>query len=112
MTSKLIITAMMLALTSIATADFEVVEEAHEIMLSDLQLPIEETGMIAFKECAECTYQRVDVSKGTEYRINGKAVPLKDFREAMAMVAEPDNKFVGVLRHVRRNQVTVVWVNL
>jgi hypothetical protein len=40
MTSKLIITAMMLALTSIATADFEVVEEAHEIMLSDLQLPI------------------------------------------------------------------------
>jgi hypothetical protein len=39
-------------------------------------------------------------------------VPLNKFREALALVENRDDQPVTVLRHVERNQVTAVLVNL
>lgn len=109
---KVLITTVLLSLALPAAADMRVVQNAYEIALSDMRLPRAEGGTIAFKECRTCDYVRLRVSADTRYQINGKAVPLKKFREALAGVAEPDQEAVTVLHHLERNQVTAVSVNL
>ena len=112
MKPRLMITAALLALALPTAAEFRTVQEAYEVALSDLRLPRAEGGTIVFKECANCEYVRYQVGADTQYRINGKAVPLVTFRAAMSKVADPDSEAVTVLRHVDTNQVTAVSVYL
>ena len=109
---KLFFAALMLALVLPAAAQGAVVQEAYEVALSDLRLPRAQGGTIAFKECDTCDYVRLRVSAGTTYRINGQAVPLKRFRDAMRKVADRENEAVTVLHHLKLNQVTDVSVTL
>ena len=109
---KLLITAALLCMAFPAAAEFTTVQEAYEIALSDLRLPRNPSGTIAFKECKSCDYRTVRVGGDTSYKLNGKAVPLKKFQEALSLVENRDDQPVTVLRHVERNQVTAVLVNL
>jgi len=109
---KVLITAVLLSLALPAAADMKVVKQAYEIALSDMRLPRAIGGTLAFKECDDCQYVRLRVSADTRYQINGKAVPLKKFRAALAEVEEPDQEAVTVLHHLERNQVAAVSVNL
>ena len=109
---KVFIAAALLCMAFPAAADFTTVQQAYEIALSDLRLPRNKTGTIAFKECDSCKYMTVRVGADTRYTLNGKAVPLKKFREALSVVENGDDQPVTVLRHVERNQVTAVLVNL
>jgi hypothetical protein len=112
MKTKLLIVAALLCLALPTSADFVTVQEAYEIALSDLRLPRDESGTIAFKECGSCDYMSVRVGADTSYKLNGETVPLRRFREALLLVENPDDQPVTVLRHVERNQVTAVSVNL
>ena len=112
MKTKFLIAAALLSLALPVDADFTTVQEAYEIALSDLRLPQDVTGTIAFKECQSCDYESVSVGSDTKYALNGKAVPLKEFREALSLVENRGDQPVTVLRHVERNQVTAVLVNL
>ena len=109
---RLLIAGVLLCVALPTSADFTIVQEAYEIALSDLQLPRDEFGTIAFKECEFCDYVSVRVGTDTRYTLNGKAMPLKEFREALSFVADRDDQPVTVLRHVERNQVTAVFVKL
>ena len=109
---KVLITAALLVLAMPAAADGAVVQEAYELALADVRLPRAERGTIAFKECETCNYVRFRVGEDTQYRLNGKALPLAKFSDAVSRVAEPREEAVTVLRNVARNQVTVVSVNL
>lgn len=112
MKTKLSIVAALLCLALPVAAEFTTVQEAYEIALSDLRLPPDESGTISFKECESCDYVFVRVGSDTRYTLNGKAVPLQEFREALSLVQSRDDQPVTVLRHVERNQVTAVLVNL
>ena len=109
---KVLITAALLSLALPVFADFKQVQEAYEIALSDLRLPRAHGGTIAFKECDTCEYRRLRVGSDMRYRLNGKDVTLKKFREAMATVEDRETEAVTVLHHLERNQVTAVSVNL
>ena len=109
---KVLITAALLSLALPAAADFKQVQKAYEVALSDLRLPRAHGGTIAFKECRTCEYRRIRVGADMRYRLNGKDVTLKQFREAMATVENRDTEAVAVLHHLERNQVTAVSVNL
>lgn len=109
---KVLIIAALLALAMPVAAEYKVVQEAYEVALSDLRLPRAAGGTIAFKECDSCKYVRMRVGADIEFRLNGKAVPLAEFRAAVSGVAKPKEEAVTVLRHVERNQVTVISVNL
>ena len=109
---KLLIAAALLSLALPAAADFKQVAEAYEVALSDVRLPRANGGTIAFKECATCEYKRIRVGSDMRYRLNGKDVTLKKFREAMATVENRDDEAVTVLHHLERNQVTAVSVYL
>jgi len=109
---KLLIAAAMLSLALPAAAEFTQVADAYEIALSDLRLPRNDGGTIAFKECKTCEYKRIRVGADMAYRLNGKNVSLKKFREAMATVENREDKPATVLHHLERNQVIAVSVNL
>jgi len=109
---KLLIAAALLCMAFPAAAEFTTVQEAYEIALSDLRLPHNKTGTIAFKECDSRDYKTVRVGADTRYTLNGKAVPHNKFRDALSVVENRDDQPVTVLRHVERNQVTAVLVNL
>jgi len=109
---KVLITAVVLSLALPAAADMTVVQNAYETALSDMRLPRANGGTIAFKECERCDYIRLRVGDDTQYRINGKAMPLEKFREALGLVANGDDQPVTVLHHLKRNQVTAVSVSL
>jgi hypothetical protein len=112
MKTKLLIAAALLSLALPVHADFTTVQEAYEIALSDLRLPRDVSGTIEFKECQSCDYESVRVGADTRYTLNGKTLPLNDFRKALSLVESRNDQLVILLRHVERNQVTAVLVNL
>ncbi len=109
---KVIIAAIVLSLALPVTAQADIVQRGYEVALSNVRLPRNPGGTIAFKECDRCDYVVLRVGADTLYRLNGKPVRLAKFREALAMVADRDNEAVTVLHHLERNQVTEVSVNL
>ncbi len=54
---KMIVTALLLSLTITAVAQMQTVAEAYEVALSDVRLPQNEVGTIAFKTCVDCPYE-------------------------------------------------------
>ena len=109
---KFFIIAMCLGMALPVTADFVTITEAYEVALSDIRLPGSENGTIAYKECGTCKFMTKRVDSDTRWLINGKAVPLKKFREATSRVTDRDNEPVTVLHHLERNRVTAVSVYL
>lgn len=109
---RLFITAMMLGLAMPAAADYVTIEEAYEARLSEIRLPRTETGTIAFKPCSTCEVATKRVDAQTRWLINGEAVPLREFREALEEVADPAKEAVTVLHHLDKDRVTAVSVYL
>ena len=112
MNLRLFIIAMCLGMALPATADIVTIGEAYEVALSDLRLPRSESGTIAFKECDTCAFKTKRVGADTRWLINGKAVPLRKFREATEKVADPAKEAVSVLHHLKKDRVTQVSVYL
>jgi len=109
---KLFIIAMCLGMALPAAADFTTIEQAYEVALSDVRLPRSENGTIAFKECSTCEFKTRRVDADTRWLLNGKAVPLQKFRQAVDRVADRNSEAVSVLHHLERNRVTAVSVYL
>jgi hypothetical protein len=109
---RLFITAIMLGLAMPAVADYVTIEEAYEARLSEVRLPRGPMGTIAFKPCSTCDVQTKRVDANTRWLINGKAVPLREFREAMDKVVNREKEAVTVLHHLEKDRVTAVSVYL
>ena len=107
---KMIVTALLLSLSIAAAAQMTTVAEAYEVALSDVRLPQNEAGTIAFKTCADCPYETKRVNATTVWEFNGKAMSLEKFRYHFASVDRSRNIPVQVLHHLELNQVTKVWI--
>ena len=112
MKRKLFIAALMLGLALPAAADFVTIERAYEVALSEIRLPRSENGTIAFKECDTCNFETKLVDANTRWLVNGRAVSLQKFREAVDRVADRDNEAVSISHHLETNRVTAVSVYL
>lgn len=101
----------LLATSSVpAVADFEVVSKAHEVLLSDLRLPQNANGTLAFKPCPTCDYQTVRVNAATQYEVNDRSFDLAAFRDEIRRVDDPDNKTITVLHHLASDTIKAVRV--
>ncbi len=100
----------LLSISLPATADFTTVAEAYELTLSDVRVPATPSSGIVFKRCADCEMQVVRVTPNTEYRINDKAYPLKEFRKRVFDIRDRSNTIVGVLHHIESDVVLSVSV--
>ena len=112
MKTKLLIAIAIMGLALPVAADFTTVQLAYEVALSDVRLPRNEKGTIAFKECDDCEYKTKRVSADVHYRVDGRSVSLEKFREMTDRVADRDNEAVTILHHLEDNRVTEVSVYL
>ena len=99
-------------LLATASADIRTVELAHEVRLADLRLPQAESGTVGYRTCDECEYQTDRVTAETRWLLNGRIVPLDDFRVSLARVADRSDVYVTVLHHLEDDRVTEVSVYL
>jgi len=109
---KVLITAIILGLALPATADFVQIQEAHEVQLSDLRLPQNQVGTVAFKPCSDCPYVVKRVNKETQWILDGESMPLEKFRRGVMRLTERDNTAVTVLHHLENDRVTKVSVHI
>ena len=112
MKTKLLIAAAMIGLAMPAAADFTTVQLAYEVALSEVRLPRNENGTIAFKECEDCEYKTKRVSANIRFLVDGRSVSLAKFRQMTDRVADRDNEAVTILHHLEDNRVTEVSVYL
>ena len=110
MNIKMIVTALLLSLSLTAAAQFKTIAEAYEVALSDIRLPQNEAGTIAYKTCADCPYETKRVNAATVWEFNGKAMSLKKFRHNVETLDRSSKIAVQVLHHLELNQVTKFWI--
>ena len=107
---KIIVTALVLSLALPAAANFTTIAEAYEVALSNLRLPQSENGTIAYKKCAECSYETKRVDESTVWEINGTATTLEKFRRTVSRLDHPAGETVQVLHDLGRDRVAKVWI--
>ncbi len=107
---KILVTALLLSLALPAAAQFTTIAAAYEVAASDLRLPQSESGTIAYKRCAECSYETKRVDESTVWEINGARTTLEKFRRTVSRLENPGAETVQVLHHLDRDRVTKVWI--
>jgi len=112
MKTKNLIFVLLLALALPAAAEFRTIQRAYEVELSDLRLPQNEAGTIAFRTCDDCDFLTTRVTVETSWLLNGQSLSLAKFRDGIAKIEERRKKYVTVLHHLEKNQVTKVEITL
>ena len=93
-----------------AIAEFTTISRAYEVALSGFRVPATPSSGIIFKECEECDFVTVRVTPNTQYIVNGRSLPLKDFRKAVFQVTHRDTTPVTVLHHLESDTIVSVTV--
>jgi hypothetical protein len=93
-----------------AVAEFTTISRAYEVALSGFRVPATPSSGITFKECEECDFVTVRVTPNTQYIVNGRSLPLKDFRKAVFQVTHRDTTPVTVLHHLESDTIVSVTV--
>lgn len=112
MIKKAIIIAALSAVSFYASADFRTVTRAYEIALSDLRLPVTESGSVGVKNCAACESRSLRVTTSTRYLINSQDVDLREFRRQLLQIRNRSSKAVTVKHHLESDTVAAVSVSI
>ncbi len=110
MKTKLFFSTLILSLALPAAAEFTTISRAYEVSLMDFRAPASVNGGTSFKECAECETISSHVTPDTQYRVDGKALPLDKFRQAAALINNREAVTIIVQRHLESD--TIVSVSL
>lgn len=111
-TLKFSLIGLTLAVSLSATADIRTIAEAYEIALSDVQMPASVNGVLAFKRCATCELEVVNVNDHTEYVLDRKNIELADFRRSLATVRDRSAVTIIVKHHLESDTIVRVSVTL
>jgi len=109
---KTVTLSFILAISLPAVADFNTVEQAHEVALSDFRMPATGNGKLSFSECNGCVIQSYRVTNRTQYINNDKSMDLTEFRKLLTKARNRDKIMVVVLRHLESDTITSVSVSL
>ena len=116
MTIRNLITAMVLAMVlavsmpAMAQTQKQIVTVINAIETSpaNIILPANTSGMMTFRPCAstcEKDYKRVQLSAGTKFSVNGKAVKFDEFRRNFAIIKRAASSYALVTYEVETNRL-------
>ncbi len=108
---KVLIAAIILGVALPAMAQFRTVSKAHEVRLSDLRLPQNDGGTVAYKPCDECPYETKRTSSDAQWILDGNSLPLDKFKRSLMSITDRRNTAVTVLHHLESDRVTRVSVH-
>lgn len=102
----------MLAISLPAAADFVLVAPAYEIRLSNFVVPVTKSGTVTFRRCNECEPQVVRMTRDTVFKVNGKPVKLKEFRQIVFQVKDRSRETIVVKHHLQSDTIVSVSVKI
>lgn len=112
MITRLLVLALLTAVSFTAGADFRTVQRAYEVVLSDFRAPATVNGTASFQPCTSCDVLTVRVTPHTRYKVNNDVVELAEFRQQLRTISDRDAKTIIVLHHLEANTVTAISVTL
>lgn len=104
--------SLILAVSLPAAADFNTVDLAYEIALSEFRMPTSNNSKLSFRECDDCVIHTYRVTIETQYLLNRTPMDLADFRKRLLTVRNRDEKLVIVMRNLESNTIISVTVSL
>lgn len=93
--------------------DLELLEGAHELVLTDLVLPQGPTGRVSFAPCRNCTSVSLSLSPQTACFVDGEQQEFARFVDTVARLrtsATSAASFVGVFYEIGSSHVTRIEV--
>ena len=101
-------TIFVVAMPAMAQMQNVVLIDAIETSPANIILPANTSGMMTFRPCAgECDkdYKRVQLSAGTTFSVNGKAVKFDEFRRNFAIIKRAAESYALVTYEVETNRL-------
>ncbi len=95
-----------------AGADFDTIDLAHEVALSEFRMPASSNGVLSFSECTGCVTHSYRVTSETRYLRNNSPMELSDFRKMLATVRNRNHEMIIVLRNLESDTITSVSITL
>ena len=84
--------------------------KTFEISIFSVRMPVSENGTISIRECDDCDYHSLRVTPDTQYLLNGKAMKLERFRQALTEMRQRGDTTVNIKRDDTSNTVANVRV--
>jgi len=112
MLNKIFVGAIAALLCLPAVANFEAITDGYEVTLSDVRLPREDRGTIAFKPCEKCNYETRRINSSVQWVLNGNAVSLSEFRKRCDAIDDRDDITVTISRDIESNRLIEVSINI
>ena len=105
---RTLIIAIALVVSMPAAAQMVTLINAIETSPANIILPANTSGMMTFRPCSEeCEkdYIRVQLSAGTTFSVNGKAVKFDEFRRNFAIIKRAAESYALVTYEVETNRL-------
>ena len=101
---KVLIAAIIFALSLPVAAEWERPQQSHEARLSELRLPQNEAGTVGFKPCEDCAYVVKRVDANTEWVLDGQKLWITNGNEAGMFIVfatvDPEAGYKGITAFV------------
>ena len=108
---KVLIAAILFALSLPVAAEWEPPQESHEARLSELRLPQNEAGTVGFKPCSDCAYVVRRVDANTDWVFDGQTMSLEKFKRNLRRISDREGTPVTVVESFESDRVTRVSVH-
>ena len=95
-----------------AFGQFQVVELAHEVPLSEFVVPVTRNGNLTFRSCSDCKSFTVRMTPETRYIINDRDVDLREFRERVIPLGRSSTKYLTILHHLEKDTVSFISISI
>lgn len=105
---KFLLTAAAILALGSATA----APEALELNLTDIRLPVSASGMITFRACDNCPFQRALATADARWMINGSPTTFDGLREGAANATKPDRSSVTLTYDKDTDRITQIKVTV
>ena len=107
---KTVLLSLLLVTSAGAIANSLPPTKTYEAMMKSVRLPQMPFGTLSVRECDGCDYETYRVTPRTVYRVDNKAMRLKDFRATLERLALDSEHNVNVTRDIQTNTITAVFL--
>lgn len=106
---KLIFSALALTVLGLANADQP---SSFELNLTDIRLPVSESGTITFRACDDCPFQQARAIDGATWILNTTQTSYAELREGAARATNPGRSLVTLTYDKSENRITALKVTV
>ena len=109
---RIIIAALMMAVTAPALADFVAVSRAYELEPNLVNVPVSSSSSMSFSNCDGCETTSGQLNAQTRFSVDGETVDFEEFCDAIRLAKQSEHSGIFLLHHLESNAILSVSVSL